>query len=88
MDEISNTTAYNNLLRALDSGKVVYVYNSTYGTYRPLKEFTVGNSNGDFYIFITDTNNNTYSIFPSDGYSSSDLYTPTNFIFFEGDPFS
>lgn len=67
-----NTTIYNGLLRAIDEGRPVTIIDSNAGdviyvtTAHVFSDATIGLNDGNFFVT------------PSDGYSSSDLYTPQN----------
>jgi len=83
MKILSDTTIFNDLLKALDTGMAVYMKVDTLD-YISLSEFAyVLNNNIPtisiyFYNFA-----DSYSVIPSEGYSDSDLYIPTNFILSE-----
>lgn len=68
----NNTTIYNGLLRAIDEGRPVIIMDSDAGevnyvtTVHVFSDATIGLNFGQFIVT------------PSDGYSSSDLYTPQN----------
>ena len=70
----NNTTIYNGLLKAIDEGRPVIVmdgYNG--GVFYPYKIQVYSN---DAISIMTSTTS--FDVFPSDGYSSSALYTPQN----------
>lgn len=70
----NNTTIYNGLLRAIDEGRPVIIMDSDAGdvSYVPnihvFSDATIGLHSYYGPLLVT----------PSDGYSSSDLYTPRN----------
>lgn len=69
-----NTTIYNGLLRAIDEGRPVIVmdgYNG--GVFYPY-QIQVYSDNAISVM----TSHDEFDVFPSDGYSSSALYTPQN----------
>lgn len=69
-----NTTIYNGLLRAIDEGRPVIVMDSDAGE---VNYATTVHVYSDATINLTGNNGN-FIVTPSDGYSSSDLYTPQN----------
>lgn len=70
-----DTTLFNQVLEALDTGKTIYF--KMIDTYHTITNFTYIQNNGDC-LFFTLNNGDTYEICPSSGYTSSQLYVPTN----------
>lgn len=67
-----NTTIYNGLLRAIDEGRPVIIMDSDAGEVNYVTTVHV------FSDATIDLNFEQFIVTPSDGYSSSDLYTPQN----------
>ncbi len=83
MKTLSNTTTFNNLLKALDTGMVVYIKDGN-NIYNPLGGFGYVLKNNIPTIAMGFYNlSDRYEIMPSEVYSDSDLYIPTNFILSE-----
>lgn len=83
MKTLSDTTIFNDLLKALDTGMAVYMKVGTLN-YISLSKFAYVLNNdvptiSIYFYNLTDS----YSVIPSEGYSNSDLYIPTNFILSE-----
>lgn len=80
MKTLSDTIIFNDLLKALDTGMVVYLKNGISG-YFTLDNFGfILNGNVPTISMKFYNIDNYYSVIPSEGYSDSDLYTPTNFV--------
>ena len=71
----NNTTIYNGLLRAIDEGRPVIIMDSDVGEVIYVATVHVFS---DATIVLIGGNNGQFIVTPSDGYSSSDLYTPQN----------
>lgn len=70
----NSTTIYNGLLKAIDEGRPVIVMDGNNGVVvYPLRIQVY--SNNVISVMTSITN---FDVFPSDGYSSSALYTPHN----------
>lgn len=83
---VFNTVIFNDLFEALDTGITVYLYEDTDDyKYYMIKSFSIWYSNNDPMIYVS-TDYDAFSIKPSNGYSLSDLYTPTNIIVMSEDP--
>ena len=71
----NNTTIYNGLLKAIDKGRPVIVMDGYNGSvFYPYKIQVY--SNDAISVITGDIGD--FDVFPSDGYSSSALYTPQN----------
>lgn len=71
-----DTTLFNQVLEALDTGKTIY-FKMIDNNYYTIENFAYLLNNGDYLLFSL-TNGSSYSIYPSSGYTSSQLYTPVN----------
>ena len=69
-----NTTIYNGLLRAIDEGRPVTLIVSEFGAVCYVSNILVFSD----AAIIVDSYYRRLLVTPSDGYSSSDLYTPRN----------
>lgn len=78
--QIHDTTIFNNTLEALDTGKIVYLLIDD--GYNIITSFIIVNSNGSLLIECY-TNDHHFVIYPSEGYNTSDLYTPINLTILE-----
>ena len=76
--QLFSTTIFNELLQAIDTGMTIYGYDSEYGYYSPLNSFSLLDEDGIYLSLFFGNNGTAYNLYPSDGYSESDLYTPTN----------
>lgn len=77
---VFNTVIFNDLFEALDTGTTVYLYEDVEdNTYYMITSFQAYYSNNSSVIYVI-TGYDTFFIKPSNGYSASDLYTPTNIV--------
>lgn len=70
----NNTTIYNGLLKAIDEGRPVTVMDGDNGNVFYPYHIKVYSDNA-ISVMVSDGD---FVVFPSDGYSSSALYTPQN----------
>lgn len=90
--EIHDTTIFNEVLEALDTGKTIYVFRSyDDDSISPSMYFTVGSfccyiSSGAPPIITLFCTLVTIDIEPSINYSNNDLYVPTNIAISEFNP--
>lgn len=70
----NNTTIYNGLLKAIDEGRPVIVMDGYKGGVFYPHQIQVYSDNAISVM----TDRDVFIVFPSDGYSSSALYTPQN----------
>jgi len=83
--EIHDTTIFNNILEALDTGKIVYIFgNGGSDGYDVITGFIIINSDESLSIELY-TIGSSFVIYPSEGYNASNLYIPTNLTISETD---
>ena len=81
---VLNTVIFNDLFEALDTGITVYLYEDVEDTtYYMITSFYIYYPNNGSPIITIITGYGIFNIKPSNGYSLSDLYTPTNIIISE-----
>ena len=81
--ELYDTTIFNDTLEALDTGKAIYLFDED--GYAFITGFTLTIADNFHFISLFILNGNILTIYPSEGYNISDLYTPTNIVFSEID---
>ena len=81
--ELYDTTIFNGVVEALDTGKIIYLYNETMVYYQVICSFGLAIIDNSHCISLGTVDGGLLNIYPSEGYNVSDLYTPTNIAFSE-----